>query len=170
TDCRVLWPPDVSDKGCDCTVCVTAEAHNAGTQTLHWAIDQVKDRGGTVCLGTVSYDLGENAIRIAGARSVRLKGQGRNTRLRYKGPGAEVLVEDSRGVQLEDSFVENRGASPDETGYGVLLRNSAEVTLRRCGIEVGGRGPAGGAVGLGGYLIGAAVQENQLFAATGVGR
>jgi hypothetical protein len=30
TDCRVLWPPEAGDKGCDCTVCVRSTHPRAG--------------------------------------------------------------------------------------------------------------------------------------------
>jgi hypothetical protein len=168
TDCRMLWPPEVSAEGCDCTVCVTAESHNAGTQTIQWAIDQVKSRGGTVCLGIGDYNLREEAIHIAEARSVRLKGQGRNTRLRYQGADIAVVIEESRGVRLEDICIQHLGSS-DLPRYGVLLRNSAEITLQRCIIETDSREPGGTAVGLGGYLIETFIQENQLSASTGIG-
>jgi hypothetical protein len=168
TDCRVLWPPDAADKGCDCTVCVTTESHNAGTQTIQRAIDQVKRRGGTVCLDVGNYNLSEETIRIAEARSVRLKGQGRNTRLLYRGAGAAVVIEESRGVVLEDMCIQHAGQS-DTPRYGVLARNSAEVILRRCIIEVDPQESGGIAVGLGGYLVETFIQGNQLSASTGIG-
>ena len=57
TDCRVLWPPEVSGESCDCTVCVHAEAHNAGTATIQQAIDSIRTRGGTICLDAGLYRL-----------------------------------------------------------------------------------------------------------------
>ena len=75
TDCRTLWPPVADGENCACTVCVTAEGHNNGSATIQQAIDNIKDSGGTVCLGIGTYNIAE-AINITGARSLRIKGQG----------------------------------------------------------------------------------------------
>ena len=75
TDCRVLWPPEVSGESCDCTVCVHAEAHNAGTATIQQAIDSIRTRGGTICLDAGLYRLGA-PLNLEGVRSLRIRGQG----------------------------------------------------------------------------------------------
>src|SRR5439155_6013192 len=103
TDCRTLWPPPVQtgDHGCDCTVCVSAEQHNAGTLTLQHAIDQVKDSGGTVCLGIGLYVL-TKPLAIAGAKSLRLHGQGTRTVLFNIETQSALAIDDSMDVVVEN--------------------------------------------------------------------
>ena len=84
TDCRRLWPPLDEGEGCDCTICVSAESHASGTLTIQAAVDQIKAQGGTICLGTGVYDLGDG-LTIDKARSLRIRGQGPATILVARG-------------------------------------------------------------------------------------
>src|SRR5439155_5295147 len=60
-DCRTFWPPLLGGEGQtgDCTLCVTAAEHNNGTfgKTLYEAVDQLLMTGGTICLGTGTFNL-----------------------------------------------------------------------------------------------------------------
>src|SRR5262249_10481242 len=126
TDCRTLWPPEVADGGCECTVCVSAESHNQGKLTIQLAIDQVKAAGGgTICLGVGTYNLGESGvpINISGARSLTLRGQGSQTNLIYVGRGPALLVDSSIGVTIEKLTVVT-SASEGDTQPAILLANS----------------------------------------------
>ena len=169
TDCRVLWPPDIAGAGCDCTVCVTADSHNQGTQTIQWAIDQAKVTGGTVCLGPGSYNLGDQPIRIQGAQSLRIHGQGWRTILLYSGSGAAMIIENSIGVRVEDLTLVtsgvNRGPAAD-----LALRNLVGVTIQRCVfVQTGREGGQASAVGLAGLLFDAHLRENVIVASQGIG-
>src|SRR5262249_8198880 len=73
SDCRVLWPPEPTGESCDCTVCVHAEAHNAGTATIQQAIDSIKTRGGTICLDAGTYQLSA-PLNLEGVGSLRIRG------------------------------------------------------------------------------------------------
>ena len=74
-DCRTLWPPEMGDSGCACTVCVHPEGHNSGSATIQQAIDHViAAGGGTVCLSVGRFHINE-PIRISG-NSVTLRGPG----------------------------------------------------------------------------------------------
>ena len=100
TDCRTLWPPQVAEGGCDCTVCVSPESHASGALTIAAAIQQIKQRGGTVCLAAGEYVLDE-PVEIHDARSVRLRGQGLATVLVARRGGA-IDVRRSIAVTVEN--------------------------------------------------------------------
>ena len=169
TDCRHLWPPSFGEAGCDCSVCVTAESHNNGTLTIQQAIDQVKDIGGTVCLGVGLYNL-EDPIVITGAKSLRVRGHGVMTVLVYPGQDSAISIEGSTGVTIEDLalLTLSRG---DTITPGMAIRNSSAITLQRNALlRVGVFERALATVGLGGVLIGVLIRENLIFGAVGIGR
>jgi hypothetical protein len=168
TDCRTLWPPETGE-GCDCSVCVTADSHNNGTLTLQWAVDQVKTVGGTVCLGPGLYNLGESPLRVVGAQSIRLKGQGWKSVLVYGGRGSAVAVESSLGVTIEELTVLTAG-SADNLNPAVSLRNCAGVRLEHdYFMKVGNEERPTAAIGLGGVLVETSIQHNVIVAAIGIG-
>ena len=101
TDCRVLWPPEVSGESCDCTVCVHAEAHNAGTATIQQAIDSIRTRGGTICLDAGLYRL-RAPLNLEGVRSLRIRGQGWLTILQPVEAGAAISIRSALGVAIEN--------------------------------------------------------------------
>jgi Family of unknown function (DUF6519)/Right handed beta helix region len=199
TDCRVHWPPvfEGGEKSCDCTVCVTADSHSSGTFTIQEAVDQVKEGGGTVCLGPGLYRL-DRPVRISEARSLRLHGQGWRTVLLQTGSGPGIVIDDSLGVTVEDLAV----IAPEfgevgmvavstggATGVGMALMNNAGVTIQRCGIAQLGRGgreatgeaeeaefPSvaglsvgrGPAIAMSGFQIQTRIRENVLAAGVGI--
>lgn len=168
TDCRAFWPPEVEGIGCDCTICVTAESHNRGAQTIQWAIDQIKSTGGTVCLGPGTYNLGEEPLRIVEARSVSIRGQGFSTLLVYTGDQPAVSVANSIGVTLEQMTIVGSGDF-DQRAPALLLRNSVDVAVERCIVLDVGSGRGHEAIGLEGYLFGARIFKNALVASIGIG-
>lgn len=110
-DCRVLWPPQATQgEGCACTVCVTPAAHADGSMTVQMAIAEVQRRGGgTVCLEIGEYLLPAR-LEISGARSLRLRGQGRGTVLRA--PVEALRILDSRDVRVEDLSLRAQEPAP----------------------------------------------------------
>jgi hypothetical protein len=170
TDCRHLWPPPFGEAGCDCSVCVTADSHNSGTLTIQQAIDQVKDIGGTVCLGVGLYNLDEKPIVINGATSLRVRGHGVKTVLVYPGADSAISIQGSMGVTIEELALLTV-ARGDTIAPAIAMRNSASITLQRNAIlRVGIFERAIATVGLGGVLIGVLIRENLIFGAVGIGR
>jgi hypothetical protein len=161
-DCRVLWPP-LEDRGCECSACVTPESHRTGTMTIQRAVDQVRDRGGKVCLAPGAYDLGDTPIDLTGARGVELSGAGWRTALVYLGRGAAINVRDAVGATVSDLTVltaPSAGAVREEgdeggpflklahlirvlnrdSGMAIALRNCLSASVERCVVyQVGAR-------------------------------
>ncbi len=179
-DCRKIWPPEGREEHCHCTVCVSSESHNAGTLTIQQAIDQVREEGGTVCLGAGIFNLGTTPLRLRRAQSVTLRGQGWKTILAYAGTSSAVStpaisIEDvSVGVTL-DSFsilTSVRPGSRDPGGRGIDVLNSVVTTITNIFVnqirpqERLNRG--GPAIGLGGVLIQTVLRDNIFLAATGI--
>jgi len=197
-DCRTLWPSEFEGgESCDCDVCVTAESHNSGQLTIQHAIDQVKETGGRVCLESGLYRL-EAPVKIAGARSVDLRGKGWTTLLLHLGAGPVIDVERSLGVTIEEMALISSAIGPKTEaamtatpsfssagGFGIALLNNADVTVRRCAIaqlgpiRAGEAGAAvspllgvlsatGPAIAIGGFLIKGSIAENVMVAGFGV--
>jgi hypothetical protein len=167
-DCRELWPPDFGHAGCDCTVCVTADSHNRGTLTIQQALDQVRETGGTVCLGVGIYDVGKAPVRVEGARSVRLRGQGWKTVLAHVGPGPAVIIDGALGFAMEGLSVLTARAGAGLAD--VALVDSALVTIERCFfLQVGSADRPKPALGLGGFLAKASVRSCVFFSGVGIG-
>jgi len=136
TDCRRLWPPLDEGEGCDCTVCVSAESHASGTLTIQAAVDQIKAEGGTICLGTGVYDLGDG-LTIDKARSLRIRGQGPATIL--VGRGSAVTVTSSLSINIERlSVVSGAGAPAAVRFHNVGLAGLSEVVVLSYASDGGG--------------------------------
>lgn len=172
TDCRTLWPPEFGDESCECTVCVSAEAHNQGTLTIQRAIDQVKSAGGgTVCLGVGVYNLGEAPlpVNIDGLRSLTIRGQGAETQLNFLGRGPAIGVQNSLGVTLEKFSLATAAAEGDALP-ALFLTNSGAVTIQRCAIlRLGSEATNSAAIGMAGILLSTTIRENLLVAPIGIG-
>ena len=165
TDCRTLWPPEAAEGGCGCTVCVTPDSHASGALTVAAAIQQVKQSGGTVCLGAGEYPLDE-PVEIHDARSVTLRGQGLATVLLARRGGEALDVRRSVAVTIEDLSVVT---SASDRSDAIRLERSLAATVRRCFVlNLAGEGRGGVAVRLAGFLLGARVEECVLAAGTGI--
>ena len=128
TDCRHPWPPKGGDD-CGCTVCVSPAEHNSGALTIEDAIRRVQETGGTVCLQPGRYAI-RSPIRVTGARSVRIKGQGPATVL--FGDAAAISLEDCMGMAIENLAITNSGKLPAvsvRTGIGLTLRDLVVLVL-----------------------------------------
>ena len=166
-DCRIHWPPAGGGESCDCTVCVHAEAHNAGTATIQQAIDAVRTRGGTVCLDAGTYVV--NApLNLDGARSVRIRGQGWRTLLQAGKAGALVNVSRATGVAIENLAMV--GAAVGE-GTATLIGATHCIDLQLSHLVVVAVGPGdatAAAVGLSGIALGCSIRDCTLVAEQGV--
>ncbi len=167
-DCRVFWPPDAGRECCDCTECVTVESHQSGERTIQQAIDRVRQRGGTVCLDAGIYHIGEAPLRLDGARSVRLRGQGWKTILAHVAPGPVVVVQNSFGLTIENLTVLTAGRPA--AAADLSLTNSASVAIERCWFLQAGAGELPRpAIGLGGFLVHTRLRDNVMLGAIGIG-
>ncbi|MFG2328079.1 DUF6519 domain-containing protein [Streptomyces sp. NPDC048604] len=161
-DCRTLWP---ADGHCgDCTVCVTPESHASGVMTVQAAVDSVSERGGTVCLAQGVYHLGEEPVRMRGARSVRVRGQGPATLLIGERGGFDISL--SAFVTLEDFALISSSQRP-----GIQIAVTAEVAVRRLSVLIAGGGEGSGqgpAVQLSGVSLRTRIQDCELVGRIGI--
>lgn len=167
TDCRILWPPIADGQGCDCTLCVTAENHNNGTATLQQAIDQLQATGGTLCLGLGTYNLSQ-PLNVAGARSLRIRGQGWATVLVGSEPGTLVDIESATGIAFENLTLIGSDNSSGSTAM-LSVQNATDLQVRHCNL-VGLAVRDGISVGLGlsGNVLGATVEQCAIVAERGI--
>lgn len=162
TDCRNKWPPKGGDD-CSCTACVTADSHNGGQFTIQAAVDKVKPTGGTVCLGPGQYKL-DDPVRIDGATSLRIRGQGL----------ASLIVATAGAFEIKEclfSAVENLGILSIGQSPAIIVDTAIGLSLTRiAALAIGGDERSGGgiAISLQGIVAGATISENVIFAATGI--
>ena len=167
SDCRTLWPQVADGEDCACSVCVTAEGHNSGSATIQQAIDNIKDSGGTVCLGIGTYDIGE-AINVTGARSLRIKGQGWASMLIGGKPGGILAIADSSGVALENLTIIGSAARSGVTSI-ITAHNVVDFRVEHInvlGLSVDDSTSV--AIGLSGYVLGASISECGIVAERGI--
>jgi len=160
TDCRHPWPPSGGDD-CGCTQCVSAEDHNSGRLTLQTAVDRLRDTGGTVCLKPGNYVLSE-PVRIAGARSIAIRGQGTATVI--AAPGAAFRIESAMAIAIEKLAVLSLGresAIEARTVLGLALRELLLFVFQNSDLR-------NAAISLGGLCAGVAIRDNLVLASDGI--
>jgi hypothetical protein len=167
-DCRTLWPPEFGEEGCECTVCVTADSHNQGTLTIQQAIDEVRVKGGIVCLGPGIFNVPEQPLVVKDARSVRIRGKGWRTVIAHTGPGPTMVVSGTIGLTVENLSLLTAGAGAGTAD--VALSNSADLCLQECYFVQAGGGDARAkaAIGLSGVLLRTRIRENVFFTSAGI--
>jgi Family of unknown function (DUF6519)/Right handed beta helix region len=167
-DCRSFWPPDLGGD-CGCDACVTAQSHNQGTFTIQTAIEQVKS-GGRVCIGPGVYVLAET-ITLSGVQSVELAGHGNPVLLAptavAKTTRPVILVDGCTGVTVQDLTIGMAAPSAENLRQGaiftpgIMLQNSAFVTVTRCGfISIDNTVAGNPAIAVGGFLSEATISDN----------
>jgi hypothetical protein len=160
TDCRNPWPPAVEGHDCSCTACVTAETHASGQFTIQDAVNQVRETGGTICLGPGQYAVAE-PVRILGARSVRIHGQGLATTV--VGAGGIFVLQDCLAVAIENLAIVSLGRVT-----AVSIHTAIGLSLRQLAIIVIGEDAKGSAIALQGVLAAASISENAISARIGI--
>jgi hypothetical protein len=166
-DCRIHWPPAGGGESCDCTVCVHADEHNAGTATIQQAIDFVRTRGGTVCLDAGVYQLAA-PLNLNGARSVRIRGRGWRTLLQATQGGTLVDVENATGVTIENLAVLGVATGGATTAL-IDVRQCIDLTLARLAVVAVGAGDAtAAAIGLSRVVFDATIEDCWLVAERGI--
>lgn len=167
TDCRVLWPPEFGGEGCECTVCVDAEGHNAGTATIQQAIDAIRTRGGTICLGTGIYRIDE-PLHLNGVRSLRIRGQGWLTVLQGATAGTLVDIQQAIGVTVENLAMLGV-ATGDRPAAMIAASNCVDLNFSRLAVLALGVGNAASvAIDLSGVLLSGTIRDCTLVADHGV--
>lgn len=161
-DCRHPWPPQATaGENCGCTQCVTPESHASGQLTIQDAVDKARDSGGTVCLHAGAYVLRE-PVRVRGARSLRITGQGPATMI--ASPGSAFIIERSLAVVIDDLAIFSLGRQS-----AISVRTVLGLALRRLAVAVLGNADAqGAAVTLSGVVAGATIEGNLFIASDGV--
>ena len=166
-DCRQFWPPPfTATEGCDCTVCVTPQGHNAGTATINKAVqDTIAKGGGKICLSPGLYFINQT-VDINTAAAIQIVGHG----LAFLVPGTKLggnpmmHIESSVDITVQDlgfialaQAVSNVGQSLP----GIAIDNSAFVTVKRCSfLGFPQRGTFSPAIGLTGTVLDTAIREN----------
>ena len=159
TDCRHHWPPAGGDD-CSCTQCVTPESHASGQLTIEAAIQRVRETGGTVCLKAGQYSL-RDPIRVTGARSVRIKGQGIATVL--VAPGCVFSIENSFSVAVENLAMISTGKQP-----AISVRSGLSIALHDIMIVVANIDAPAAAIALSGAITGLTIRDNFFAAPIGI--
>lgn len=161
TDCRTLWPPASAGGDCACSVCVSPESHASGALTIQAAVDRVRDSGGTVCLHAGLYPLRE-PVRIAGARSLAIRGQGAASVITASGTAFQI--EGAAGLAIEQLSVLSLGAQS-----AITVRTVAGLKLAGLVLLVLGTNDGNGAgIGLQGLCAGVAIRDNLIVAPDGI--
>ena len=158
TDCRHRWPPDFGEPCCDCTVCVTADSHNAGgpVGTLQWAVNQVTAKGGKICLGPGIYSIASPVV-IANGNNIEISGHGLPNLVASSSLTSQQPIFEIDGcvnINIEDIAF---------TGpvIGVAISNNSWFTrIKRCLFTgVGESSPMSLGVGFSGGVANAQVQD-----------
>lgn len=131
TDFRTFWPP-TSAGGGDCTRHVTAAGHNSRDFTIQKALDEVRLTGGSVCLGEGIFYIGDDALRVEGARAVTLHGQGATTVLIRQRPGKFAPFT----PQNSQTPIELDAVGFDPNNLATLLPRSALRVENSAGVTV----------------------------------
>jgi hypothetical protein len=161
SDCRHAWPPQAGGD-CACEACVTPQSHASGALTIQAAVDRVAARGGTVCLHAGSYEL-DAPVRVQGAKSLTIKGQGPATVIGSAGAAFEVAG--GFAVAVQDLAVISTG-SRGVAGAAVQAANVIGLRLHNLALLVAG--DDGVAVSLSGVIAGLHLRDSLLIAQTGV--
>ena len=161
TDCRGDWPPVGEGHDCSCTACVTTESHSSGRFTIQDAVNQLRDTGGTVCIGVGQFQLQE-PVQLTGSRSLRIKGQGSATVLVT--PGGAFAITSSLAIAIEDLAILSLARSP-----AIAVRTVLGLSLQRLLVFVlASRDFNAPAISLTGVVFGATIRDNAILAPIGV--
>jgi hypothetical protein len=161
TDCRHPWPPLTEGHDCSCTACVTAESHISGRFTIQNAVDQVRETGGTVCLGPGQYPL-QAPVHITAGRSIRIRGQGPSSVV--SGPGGAFVLQNCIAVAIENLTVVSFGqqsAITVNTALGLSIRQLVIMVLSF-------KDARDSAISLQGFVAAANISENAFIAPSAI--
>jgi hypothetical protein len=156
TDCRNPWPPRAEGHDCSCTACVTAESHASGKFTIQDAVNQVRDSGGTICLGPGEFALAE-PVRLINPRSVRICGKGPGTVIASAGGAFELRT--CVAVAIENLAIVSLGRQS-----AITVDTALGLSLHQLVLTVAGANAPAAAISLQGVVLGASIRENLIVA------
>jgi hypothetical protein len=156
TDCRNPWPPRAEGHDCSCTACVTAESHASGKFTIQDAVNQVRESGGTICLGPGEFAIAE-PVRLINARSVRICGKGPGTVI--ASPGGAFALQTCVAVAIENLAIVSLGRQS-----AVTVDTALGLSLHQLVLAVAGTNAPAAAISLQGVVLGASIRENLIVA------
>jgi hypothetical protein len=169
-DCRVFWPPSFGgdDESCDCTLCVSAEQHNQGTFTIYQAVNQIRQTGGTICLGPGVYNLAQTPVNLDGAFSVRIRGQGAATVIIQPRADAAFIFRRTQWCTLDYLTIHTIAGAT--VAPAIRMQNCVGTTLERLNIAppTEGDGPLAGMWLEPGFLLFTRIRQNLIRARFGV--
>ena len=164
-DCRQFWPPSFGSDTCACTVCVSPQAHAQSAPSLQQAIDSVVAQGGgTVCLEIGEYAL-EAPLRIDGARTLTLRGQGEATRL--LAPATSIAISKASDVTLEHFAIQSGSESTQAGLSAITVDSTRTLALQRLMMVLRG-GSTSAAIALSGQLADVSLCDNLIRAPLGI--
>ncbi|HWK82160.1 MAG TPA: DUF6519 domain-containing protein, partial [Caldimonas sp.] len=165
-NCTQFWPPSFGGDSCACTICVSPEAHAQSAPSLQQAIDIVMaGGGGTVCLEVGLYFL--NApLRIDGASSLTLRGQGQATRLIT--PAGAIAVSKSNDITLECFEVQSATDAPQGAFAAITIDTTQNVHVEQLMLVVRSNVASTAAIALSGRLAGVSLCDNMINAPQGI--
>ena len=120
----------------------------------------MQETGGTVCLGAGQYAL-RAPVRLSGARSVRIKGQGIATVL--AAPGCVFSIENSFSVVVENLAMISTGKQPV-----ISVRSGLSIALHDLMIVVANIDAPAAAIALSGAITGLTIRDNFFAAPIGI--
>jgi hypothetical protein len=134
TDCRPAGPAGPAACDCGCDVCVTPESHASGALTIQAAVNQLRGKGGKICLQVGLYRLEEPVI-IDRATSLQIEGKGWKTIVLAGRAGPAFVVERSIGVIIDmltviTGVVSRRGQIAG--GTAIALSTTVGTVIERC--------------------------------------
>jgi hypothetical protein len=134
TDCRPSGPAGPAACDCGCDVCVTPESHASGALTIQAAVNQLRGKGGKICLQVGVYRL-EEPVVIDRATSLQLEGRGWKTIVLAGRAGPAFVVERSIGVIIDMLTVITGAVSRREQitgGTAIALSTTVGTVIERC--------------------------------------
>jgi hypothetical protein len=168
-DCRTFWPPAIAEgESCDCTICLEAAEHNAGTHTLYQAVDEIRKTGGTICLGPGTFNLVQRPVDMDGAFSIRIRGQGAATVLIQPRGDAAFIYRRCQWCTLEYLTIHTIASAINAPA--IRISNAVGTTFERLMIAPPeeGNGPLAGIWIEPGVLLLTKIRENFIRAQIGV--
>ena len=166
TDCRQFWPPATQSQSCDCTICVSPAAHAQSAPSLQQAIETLVSKGGgTLCLEIGDYML-RAPLRVEGARSLTLRGQGEGTHLIAQDNALTIVK--SSGITLE-RFTVRSGAETVQSAFAAISADSVRgLRIQQLTVLLRGANPANAGIAISGAMADLRLGGNLITAPVGL--
>lgn len=165
-DCRQFWPPSFGGDSCACTVCVSPQAHAQSAPSVQQAIDSVVAQGGgTVCLEIGDYEL-RAPLRIDGARTLTVRGQGQATRL--LAPATSIAISKASDITLERFAIESASESTQASFSAITVNSTESLRVQQIAMVLRSGNSTSAAIALSGQLAELRLCDNLIRAPLGI--